>query len=766
MPSLPAARLRKTVLYSIAIAKRFLGLGDAQSQPATPWSRVGLASAGLFFVAGGIWIVGTSERLPTTVPVAMMVLGILTILVAGRRRMSLAQVNILSLTFHMSALLAFYFLTTRFLTVTYSTDTIIGTYAGLDGVLRLQNPYVQSIKPFLDQFSFPPSFYTPRVDGSFEFRLNYPAFNFLSLIPLYVAGLHDLRDGVMFFHIASLVLIFGLVPPRSKAISLAPFAFGIPLAVVFSWTDSVWAFLLLLSTVFWHRDRRLALGLVGLAGATKQIALFAAPFVLIRLWHETDESKTKRFVEGSAVLLMGFILPNLPFIIASPSSWWAGTIAAYLPGNAPQVAAGVGLSEILLDLGVSTPSYVFLALMGIATVGALYLYHRRFARYEYFMWVMPALPLFFYYRAFPNYMVFWLIPLLPELLRFKPGGVRWNPGSWLRRVHWPPSLRVPTSAIRTRTAPSMFILVLLAAVLAGVSGAYISKASGPKVEVQVNLVSDPDGIGSATLLEATLTNRDGESLSPTFFVKWYFLPFLWIANSTSSLPPDSTRHYTLTATDALAAIPRGTQFKVLVFDSLNGELVAQSQTVQAELPVLPVSNPHFKWWTLDSETGRRVPFAWKLLLAESDQSSGIKETPGSPSGGIQLRLNYTLTGNFRQGISIWQRISYEASRLRILVLQSPSADQSGVLFGARIRDGTRILYYVFSSTANERSVKIFSENTTITIPIGLGQWTWVPIDALSEWTTQGWPQPKSLQFSIFLEGVGKGSYYAYVGEVS
>ena len=105
------------------------------------------------------------------------------------------------------------------------TDSIVGSYMGVLKILALQNPYGYSIKPFLDQFSFSPSFYTPRVDGSFEFHLNYPALNFLSLLPLYAVGLHDLRDGVFAFQILSVLVIFGLVPSRQKALSLAPFIF-------------------------------------------------------------------------------------------------------------------------------------------------------------------------------------------------------------------------------------------------------------------------------------------------------------------------------------------------------------------------------------------------------------------------------------------------------------------------------------------------------------------------------------------------------------
>src|SRR5205807_5299310 len=230
-----------------------------------------------------------------------------------RKQLSLSRSNLLSLSGHLCATVVLYLLFTRILWVTYMTDSIVGSYMGVLKVLAFQNPYGYSIKPFLDQFSFSPSFYTPRVDGSFEFHLNYPALNFLSLLPLYILGLHDLRDGVFVFHILSVLIIFGLVPSRQKALSLAPFVF-FPAFVASSWTDSIWAFFLLAGTVLWYRNRNMGLLMVGLAGATKQIALIAAPFLITRLWQESPGSKLKNTLVGTATLAAGFLGPNIPFI--------------------------------------------------------------------------------------------------------------------------------------------------------------------------------------------------------------------------------------------------------------------------------------------------------------------------------------------------------------------------------------------------------------------------------------------------------------------
>src|SRR3989475_2613296 len=298
-------------------AGHFLGLNQDTSAAAGRGTRIGLFVSGAFLVSVGLLIVLVSS--------VFVVLAIPTLLFGGynlvnsrRRTLSLSRSNLLSLSGHLCATLVLYILFTRILWVTYMTDSIVGSYMGVLKVLALQNPYGYSIKPFLDQLSFPPSFYTPRIDGSFEFHLNYPALNFLSLLPIYAAGLHDLRDGVFVFHILSVLMIFGLVPSRQKALSLVPFVF-FPALVAASWTDSVWAFFLLAGSVLWYRNRNLSLLMIGFAGATKQIALVAAPFLFVRLCQESPGSKLRNTLAGAGWGVAGFLGPNIPFMLSSPS---------------------------------------------------------------------------------------------------------------------------------------------------------------------------------------------------------------------------------------------------------------------------------------------------------------------------------------------------------------------------------------------------------------------------------------------------------------
>src|SRR2546428_433321 len=416
--------------------------------------------------------------------------------------------------------------------------------------------------------------------------------NLLSLSGhLYAAGLHDLRDGVFIFHILSVLLIFGLVPSRQKALSLAPFVF-FPAFVAASWTDSVWAFFLVGGAILWYRNRNLGLLMVGFAGATKQIALIAAPFLLIRLWQESPGSKLRNTLVGAGAIATGFLGPNIPFMLSSPSQWWAATITPYFPGGAAQVPGGVGLSGVLLDLGVVPPPLFFVALMSLVGVGALYLYSTRYSKSRYFVWIFPIMIMFFYYRSFPNYIFYWAFPLAYEFFKNRPAISIWH-FSPFQRIPWHPAIGSTIRSVPIRLRVPLVAGLLLTTVFVGAFGAYVSSAPASRVEVQVNSVADPDGIGAATQLNITLHNLTPKPILQSFFVKWNFLPYLWASISNQSLAPSTSASYLVTATDGLAAVPRSTSFRLYVYDAATGTLVGQSLSFRIDSSTQTIQNPHF-----------------------------------------------------------------------------------------------------------------------------------------------------------------------------
>jgi len=727
----------------------------------------GVVSSVVFLLLVAAWMALAATPL-IIASVLLTSLATLILALSLNKGLTLSRANLLALLGHLCALFSFYFFYTRMLNVTYVTDSIVGTYMGIVKVLQLQNPYSYSIKSLLDQLGFPPSFYTPRVDGSFEFHLNYPALNFLSLIPMYLAGLHDLRDGVMVFHVVSVLAIFSLVPSRLKALSLAPFAFGFPLAIGYSWTDSIWAFFVLLTAVFWYRNKGLSLVSLGLAAATKQIAFVAAPFLLIRLWNEEDGSKLRGLVKGSGLMAAGFLVPNVPFIIASPSSWWAGTIGPYLPSKTPLIPGGIGLSEILPDVGFLISPVFFSVLTVIIVVSCLVALALSFNRLNRFIWAMPALVLFFYPRSLPNYIVYWAFPFFFEWFKFG------NPQLSLRQLRavvnkfWSQPGWSPLGSLRRRVGPAVLLGLVFTTALVGASGAYAVQVSRPKVDVRVDQMGDPDSLGVATRLAVTITNSGPDSVSPSFFVKWFFLWDLWRANQSRILRPASRASYVLTATDALAGIPRGSTFHVAVYDSGSGQLVGQSPSYVSSVARPPVANPRFTWWTLDVGAGRQVPFSWKLSLFNLDRTEGgISMVDMNSSSGVQLRLNSTTDQQTFGEVALSQRLLFNETDMNLLIYQpSPSVVNGREELGARATDGTHVLYFVFSAGATEATVTSYAENTTVTVPMEYSGWNSVSLDVRSVWSSQGWSPSNSLDVSLFLRSYEAGLFVASIQQVA
>ncbi len=751
-----------------AEAKKFFEIGSPPTA-AERLTRAGVAVSGGLLIAGGLWVlIAEFGNLLFLAPVALLeAFGVFNLLTAFRRSLTMPRANRIALAGHITAVVAFYLVMSRFVMVSYMTDTMVATQMGVMSVIRLQSPYVFSIKPLLDQFGFSPSFYTPGVDGSFDFRLAYPSLSFLSLLPFYALGMHDLRDAVFIFHIVSLLLIFGLVPAKFKSLSLAPFSL-FAFVIAGSWTDSVWAFFLVLTALAWHRNPKASWVSLGFAIAVKQVAIVIAPFLLIRLWRETSRPKLRTSV-GSICLMMGaFFLPNIPFILASPSAWWNDVVVPYLPSSPAQVPGGVGLSNILLDLGVALPTAFYLVLTIGASSFLLYSYARHYRGLNSSVFAFPLLIFFFYYRSFPNYMAYWLFPLVLDLCCLRGPNLRALFSLRLPSISWQPPTGTLLRIIRRKLTPSLMTLMTLTLVFAGVSGAYISQASSPKTSIQINAVMDPDSIGAATVINFTLTNLMSTPISPTFFVKWAWLSYLWNSNSTALLNVASQASYEITAPDALSAVPEGDQFHVIIGDRLTGQLVGESSSSKANIPIPPVANPELKWWALDPSVGKKVPFGWKLSLSNTDlASSRITPLDLNGTSGLQVLLNYTSVGTGLEHMVLSQKTPLNDTVVNVQFNQSFITDlASKTIFGSDLTDGTHTVYFLFSNRATQETIRPYSTNTTVIIPTTALQWNTIKIDPQTIWISRGWTIPPQVTLSFFIESEIQGLYYTSITSVS
>src|SRR5437879_7143337 len=258
----------------------------------------------------------------------------------------------------------------------------------------------------------------------------------------------------------SILTIFALAPARLKSISVLPFTL-FSIVIAGSWTDSIWAFFLVLTAVLWYRYPKASWVSLGLAVAVKQIAIVIAPFLLLRLWKETPYHGLRGLTRSVGLMLSAFFLPNLPFIIYSPGSWWADVMAPFLPNAPAQVPGGIGLSGFLLDLGIALPSSFFLVLMGGVSGILFYLYAKHYRGLNSIVFAFPFLIFFFYYRSFPNYMAYWLLPLVLALCRLGSPNLRLTCQCTSPRFAWRPRTGTFLRILCQRLTPSVMVVLTL-----------------------------------------------------------------------------------------------------------------------------------------------------------------------------------------------------------------------------------------------------------------------------------------------------------------
>jgi hypothetical protein len=272
---------------------------------------------------------------------------------------------------------------------------------------------------------------------------------------------------------------------------------------------------------------------------------------------------------------------------------------------------------------------------------------------------------------------------------------------------------------------------------------------------------DPDSIGSATMINVTVTNLLATPVLPIFFVKYSPLTYFWANNSTSLLNSGSASSYVISAPDALSAVPRGNQFHIVIYDKLTGQLLGESTSWKSDIPAPSLENPGLKWWVLDSSVGTKVPFNWKLSLSNTNPEwSGISPLGVNGTGGVQMMLNYTSPLAGIEKLALSQRVLLNATSLSIHFNQSLTTNiATNLIFAASVADGTHTLYYIFSNRVSQQSITPYATNTTVIIPTQRSQWNTISLSPQSIWTAQGWTTPQQVTFSLFLESNSLGVYY-------
>jgi hypothetical protein len=347
------------------------------------------------------------------------------------------------------------------LSQSFWSDVTSFSYVNARLVLQGHNPYISDPAFFPALQRFPYAIETPLRSGAFGHgfdypsmpRLNeverlflasplnrhgefdpatlhsYPALSFLLYVPLIWAGV----DNIMFLNVAAFIGLFAwqvwLAPQGERhwgALAAGSIA-GLALFSLFLDNEVICLGFLLLA---WHyrRNRWVSGALLGLGCAFKQYCWFFAPFFILdallsgqrasataagpgagvglgeRLERAIAHLRQLNWGEAglrSAIMLGAFLVPNLPYLVASPGAWWA---SLWLPQSEPLFPMGMGVVALFTGHLLPYIAPRFFTLMELVSIGASLLAAVRWRAYLGDAVLLLALvPLMFAFRSLPNY---------------------------------------------------------------------------------------------------------------------------------------------------------------------------------------------------------------------------------------------------------------------------------------------------------------------------------------------------------------------------
>lgn len=381
--------------------------------------RISFLFAGGFMLAEGLqnWIRGRIETHPEVVMLliityavafSLFVLATLdTDLVLRIRDIGLASLI-------MTIAVSWYVITQVEFPGSYQTDALAFSHYSAILYSKGINPYTQDLQSALSAFSVSPQFITLTPTGDLVSTLNYPALQFLDLLPAVWLGVRDARVVLFIFEIVAILILYFWSPREIRCLALIPLFAGSDLTINFgagALAEFLWVLPLVLMIVF--IDRPWLAGIMfGLAAATKQTPWLLGPFLLI--WFVRSKlglavrERLKRAGTFTACALGAFLAPNIGFMLNDFGAWYSGVVT---PAFGNLVVLGQGLSLITLAGGVPLPPTFYLTATLIISATLLVNYLVYFEKLAYAMWAFPAIMLWFSYRGLQNYFIFWT-PLL------------------------------------------------------------------------------------------------------------------------------------------------------------------------------------------------------------------------------------------------------------------------------------------------------------------------------------------------------------------
>jgi uncharacterized membrane protein len=304
----------------------------------------------------------------------------------------------------------------------YSTDELsFDQYAGGLVAHGLNNPYLHSMAPAGPMFRLSPDGYTYTTQGTPVLAMSYPALSFLVYVPFLLLGWTNELGSTLNIvgWMSAILLMFWLLPRNLRPAVLLLASVDVYLSFAAGGvTDMLYIPLLVIAAYRWDRFGESRLSYinpiaVGLAMSIKQTPWPVVGFVVLALaWDEYDRhgdirAAAERVGRYVAVVVGVFLLPNLPYLIASPAAWFKGV---FQPFTAQMVPTGQGLISLTMFAHMGGGSLVaFTVVLLLIAVLLVVVFVGTYPLLRPATFMLPSIFYFFAARSQTNY----LIPLIP-----------------------------------------------------------------------------------------------------------------------------------------------------------------------------------------------------------------------------------------------------------------------------------------------------------------------------------------------------------------
>jgi uncharacterized membrane protein len=464
----------------------------------------------------------------------------------------------------------------------YGTDELAFDQYAAQLVQHGLNPYLHSMAPALTRFQVSPDGYTYTLTGAPVTAFSYPALGFLVYVPFLAIGwstqLAVALDVIAWG--AAVLLVFKCLPRPMRGAGLVLGSISVYAAYAIGGVTDVLYVPLLVGVAYrWDQfglSRRSYLGpvLLGLAMSIKQTPWLLLPFIVLGL--AVDEygraglaAAIRRGSKYVLVALVAFLIPNLPYAIASPSAWWNGMLT---PLTGDLVPAGQGTVALSLFVRLGGGSLLaFTAATALFGLLLLLVYLGTYPLLRSATFALPALVFFFASRSYGNY----LVSLLPAAL---VAAVTCGEGLRDRKA----------SSIGERVrrlGHSRVWRIATALVAAGFLGALAHALSArPPLALRVTAVRTSGQLATIEQLSLRVTNRTDSSVHPAFTLdESGALTTFWLrSRGPAVLAPRTSATYTLRAPNFPAQPPIAGGFTVVAF-------IRDPPSVSASAPYAPSS---------------------------------------------------------------------------------------------------------------------------------------------------------------------------------